>query len=258
MPSRGIEALIAQIAARVRGDLPADVAWTDRALPPQWPAIEAHFAFHREESIDGFRRTQAELARGDSARQEKGLAPSELDVLHFERAVRERRALPRGSGIGSEAWLRYWHARVTAHRPEVFPGQMKPVHNLVVTSHRAVRSEPREAGASCAAFFATEYLSLPPGFARATLTYFAITQIHPFFDGNGRVARFMQNAELELAGLPPIVLPRAIGDAMAGILQRVRATADLAPLLTAREEAADFTAGFVGRLPGGTTEGRAD
>ncbi|MEO8304990.1 MAG: tetratricopeptide repeat protein [Betaproteobacteria bacterium] len=249
LPSQEVQALLAKMTARVletRSHAGAPVE--GETSPPEWPGIEAHFAFHRTDSIDELKRTLGELAKGSAVAGGGNVATSMLDVFNFERAVRERRARPMGEGTGSDVWLRYWHARVTAHRPEVFPGQMKPVPNLVLTSHRIVRAAPRQAAASCAAFFANEYPRLPPGFARATLVYFAITQIHPFFDGNGRIARFMQNAELELAGLHPLVIPQDVKGAIPDILHRVRTSADLGPLIAAMADAAEFTANVVRRL----------
>ena len=253
LPSRDILALFAKMIAHVHGagttvGAPGDVP----PMPSEWPGIEAHYAFHRPDSIDEIEKTLVDLGNAGAVRQAEDVAPSMLDVVNFERAVRERRARPAGAGIGTEAWLRYWHARVTAHRAEVFPGQMKPVPNLVLTSHHVVRAAPRQAAATIAAFFATDYLRLPAGVARATLVYFAISQIHPFFDGNGRIARFMQNAELERAGLAPIVIPPNIKGAIPAILRHARSAADLGPLMAAMIEAAHFTAHLVKTFAGRT------
>jgi fido (protein-threonine AMPylation protein) len=44
-------------------------------------------------------------------------------------------------------------------------------------------------------------------FARALYMMFLIAEVHPFTDGNGRVARIMMNAELATAGEARIVIP---------------------------------------------------
>jgi tetratricopeptide (TPR) repeat protein/prophage maintenance system killer protein len=251
--------LIARMTRRIReAGANTPVVSGSAAIPPEWPGIEAHFAFHRPESPDDIRATLIGLAARRTAADVAETAPAVLDVVHFERAVRQRRSLAPGAGTGSEAWLRYWHARLTAHRPEVFPGQIKPVPNFVMTSHQVARAAPRQAAASCAEFFATQYNDLAPGFARATLVYFAISQIHPFFDGNGRVARFLLNAELELAGLSPLVITQSIAGAIPKILRQSRATADLGPLMDAIAEAAQITAGILVSLAGssGVAHGR--
>lgn len=251
LASRDILALIAQMTDRAIG-VGRDVGAPGDSLRllPEWSGIEAHFAFHRPDSIAELDRTLVDLGKRSPAPKAEDASLSMLDVVNFERAVRERRARPAGEGTGTEAWLRYWHARVTAHRPEVFPGQMKPVPNLVLTSHRVARAAPRQAAATIAAFFATDYHRLPPGFARAALVYFAISQTHPFFDGNGRIARFMQNAELERAGLAPLVIPHDVAGAIPGVLHHARSTTDLGPLMAAMGEAVHFTANLVKTFAG--------
>jgi Fic family protein len=44
-------------------------------------------------------------------------------------------------------------------------------------------------------------------FARAAYMMFLVSEVHPFLDGNGRVARVMMNAELIAAQQLPIVIP---------------------------------------------------
>jgi Fic family protein len=49
--------------------------------------------------------------------------------------------------------------------------------------------------------------SLPDPFQRAVFVMFLVTEVHPFDDGNGRVARIMMNAELVAAERRRIVIP---------------------------------------------------
>ena len=51
------------------------------------------------------------------------------------------------------------------------------------------------------------YQSLETPFQRALFMMFLISEIHPFADGNGRVARIMMNAELVAAGEERIIIP---------------------------------------------------
>ena len=51
------------------------------------------------------------------------------------------------------------------------------------------------------------YRSLETPFHRAVFMMFLIAEIHPFVDGNGRIARIMMNAELVSAGEERIILP---------------------------------------------------
>lgn len=51
------------------------------------------------------------------------------------------------------------------------------------------------------------YLDLPEGFARAAYMLFLVSDVHPFADGNGRIARIMMNAELFSRGQSKIIIP---------------------------------------------------
>ena len=49
------------------------------------------------------------------------------------------------------------------------------------------------------------YVLLQHPFAKAIYTMFLISEVHPFLDGNGRVARVMMNAELSSQNLSKII-----------------------------------------------------
>ena len=49
--------------------------------------------------------------------------------------------------------------------------------------------------------------SIPEGLARAIYYSFLVTEVHPFTDGNGRIARLVMNAELSRAGEARIIIP---------------------------------------------------
>ena len=46
-------------------------------------------------------------------------------------------------------------------------------------------------------------------FARAVFMMFLVSEVHPFVDGNGRIARIMMSAELAAAGEERIIVPTA-------------------------------------------------
>ena len=48
---------------------------------------------------------------------------------------------------------------------------------------------------------------LPPGFPRAAFELFLISEVHPYDDGNGRVARAAMCAELTVVGQARLVIP---------------------------------------------------
>lgn len=49
--------------------------------------------------------------------------------------------------------------------------------------------------------------ALEEPFARAVAMMFIVAEVHPFDDGNGRIARLMMNAELSAAGETRIIIP---------------------------------------------------
>jgi len=49
--------------------------------------------------------------------------------------------------------------------------------------------------------------TLPEAFQRAVFMMFLVAEVHPFVDGNGRVARIMMNADLVAAGERRIIVP---------------------------------------------------
>lgn len=54
------------------------------------------------------------------------------------------------------------------------------------------------------------YKVLTAPFARAAYIMFMVSEIHPFLDGNGRIARVMMNAELVKAEQTRIIIPTSI------------------------------------------------
>jgi hypothetical protein len=112
--------------------------------------------------------------------------------------------------------LRTDHAVMLARRPEVYPGAFKTRRNQVgdhVFVHPdLVRGTLLEG--------LRYHQALPPGLARAIFMSFLVAEVHPFADGNGRVARVAMNAELSAAGLQRIVIPLSYRD---NYLQGLRA-----------------------------------
>lgn len=51
------------------------------------------------------------------------------------------------------------------------------------------------------------YQLLKDPFAKAAYMMFVVSEVHPFDDGNGRIARVMMNAELSSKGLSKIIIP---------------------------------------------------
>lgn len=180
------------------------------ATPAWWPALEAHFALHGPEDPEEILGTLRRLRDTPPSAVEAPEAQTGDDVVRFERAVRQRVALGMATRDAAE-WetrLRYWHAQIAWHRPEYLPGQFKPMANFTAATPLFRLVAPRAVAGTIRAFRAGPYAAAPAGPCRAALVLAALGECHAFVNANGRVARFLMNAELESVGLRPIVLSR--------------------------------------------------
>jgi hypothetical protein len=64
------------------------------------------------------------------------------------------------------------------------------------------------------------YSALDHPFAKAAYIMFVMSEVHPFLDGNGRIARVMMNAELVKAGQSKIIIPTVFRDDYMGALKK--------------------------------------
>tara|TARA_R110002049_G_scaffold80663_7_gene205244 strand:- start:1810 stop:3288 length:1479 start_codon:yes stop_codon:yes gene_type:complete len=65
------------------------------------------------------------------------------------------------------------------------------------------------------------YKALVHPFSKAAYLMFVVSEIHPFLDGNGRMARIMMNAELSSAGQTKIIIPTVYREDYLGGLRRL-------------------------------------
>lgn len=65
------------------------------------------------------------------------------------------------------------------------------------------------------------YSLLKEPFAKAVYLMFLVSEVHPFNDGNGRIARVMMNAELSGKGLSKIIIPTVYRDDYMGALRKL-------------------------------------
>jgi fido (protein-threonine AMPylation protein) len=112
--------------------------------------------------------------------------------------------------------LQYRHKVLLSARETKNPGVFKDRDNYAgntkFVSHTLVR------GTLIKAYDYFAVMESP--FARAIFMMFLVTEVHPFLDGNGRLARVMMNAELVAAGESKIIIPTVFRDDYIGSLRR--------------------------------------
>ena len=86
------------------------------------------------------------------------------------------------------------------------------------------------------------YQSLEPGIKRAIFVMFLVSEIHPFSDGNGRVARIMMNAELIRQKESRIIIPTVFREDYLLTLRRLTRQSDPEPYVKMLCKAQAFTA----------------
>jgi Fic family protein len=107
-----------------------------------------------------------------------------------------------------EIILKGRHQKMLARRSEAMPGKFKEKPNRAGNTHFVI---PELVLGTLEKGFSL-YKNLPPGLARAIYMMFFIGEVHPFADGNGRIARIMMNSELHACGLSTIIIPTVYRD----------------------------------------------
>ena len=125
-------------------------------------------------------------------------------------------------------------------RPETRPGAFKREANRAGNTRFVapdlVRGTLREGYALVRA--------LEHPFARAAALMFLISEVHPFDDGNGRVARAFMNAELVAAGHCRVLIPTVFRDDYVGGLRALTRQSNPDPFLQALTFAQRVTSGI--------------
>jgi len=166
------------------------------------PFFEAYFSNH----IEG---TEFEIDEAYDIVFE-GAIPEERpddahDILGTFRVVSDQAEMARVAKSSEEflKLLKYRHSIIMDGRKDVRPGEFK------IKSNRwgeTIFVEPELVEGTLARGF--EYLqTLEDPMARAVFVMFLIAEVHPFADGNGRMARIMMNSELVRAGEERIIIP---------------------------------------------------
>ena len=137
-----------------------------------------------------------------------------------------------------EALLTARHASVMEGRPERQPGAFKQTVNqagLTVFVAPDLVTGTLAQGLDL-------YRSLETPFHRAVFMMFLIAEVHPFVDGNGRIARIMMNAELVAAGEERIIVPTVYRANYLSALKALSQTRRAEPLIRMLDYAQRWTA----------------
>ena len=183
-------------------DVPVDL----RADPDEWQTSLPFFEAYFSNFIEG---TEFSVAEAEAI-VESGAIPADRpadahDVLGTFEAVADpelRGAVP-ATADELLALLERRHRIVMAGRPERRPGRFKDQPNQAGSY---VFVAPALVTGTLIEGFRRQ-ADLPPGFARALFAMFLIAEVHPFDDGNGRVARAAMCAELTAVAQARIVVP---------------------------------------------------
>ena len=137
-----------------------------------------------------------------------------------------------------ESFLRDAHARIMQGRPELGPGEFKTVGNragaTTFVAPALVRGTLHEG-------FALRD-TLPPGLARAIYVMFLVAEVHPFTDGNGRVARIVMNAELSAIAECRVMVPMSYRDEYLSALRALTHNSAPTPLVRMLDRAQRWVA----------------
>jgi len=159
--------------------------------------------------------------------------------LASSRAVMGQSAVDLASGTGAfPQLLQARHRVIMGGRPERNPGEFKEAvnraGNTVFVAPGLVRGT-LEKGFEV-------FRSLADPMARAVFMMFLVSEVHPFADGNGRLARVLMNAELISGNRRRIIIPTVYRDDYLLALRAMTRQSNPVPLTRTLDYAQEFTA----------------
>ena len=136
------------------------------------------------------------------------------------------------------ARLKNHHRVIMGGRPEGRPGEFKLKVNR---AGNTVFVDPDLVGGTLEKGFEI-FRSLTEPMTRAVFLMFLVSEVHPFYDGNGRTARVAMNAELTSARQRRIIIPTVYRDDYLLALRAMTRQSNPEPLIRMLDYAQDFTA----------------
>ena len=208
------DTLFAALHERVPVDRPAA-----ERISPTFSFYEAYFSnfiegteFTIEEAHDIVFRAVVPVDRPHDAHDVLGT----FDLVSDPGTARRDALQYGGSGVAAQQVPRADHGRSPGGAPGPLQDPQEPSRR-----HRVRSAEPRAWNPCTTGSSATGHWS---GFARAVFAMFLVAEVHPFSDGNGRVARAIANAELSAVGQQRLMIPVVYRD---DYLQALRAMSRL-------------------------------
>lgn len=138
--------------------------------------------------------------------------------------------------------LQYRHKTLLSAREDKSPGKFKNKNNFAGQTSFVDLNLVR--GTLIKGF--DFYAALDNPFAKAVYMMFMISEIHPFLDGNGRIARIMMNAELVSANQSKIIIPNVFREDYLLTLRRLTRQHDPEPYIRMLSRAHEFSSTIFG------------
>jgi hypothetical protein len=233
--------LFEDLAARLRGTPLADpvtVTYSETARA-NFAFLESYFSNFIEGTEFDVQQARAFVLEGQPIAERPKDSHDILGV--YRQALHPSWALQTmASGEPVLAQLRARHADQMRERPEVGPGEFKVLANRAGNTEFV--SPERVRGTLVQA---SQILpSVPAGIARAILAMFIVSEVHPFADGNGRLARLVMNAELSAVGSCRIIVPTLFREEYLDSLRALSRMGNATPFITAMQKIHRWTAAF--------------
>jgi Fic family protein len=164
-----------------------------------------------------------------------------LGTFHIVSNIKEMSVIPKSPDNFLNI-LGYRHKILLSARPEKNPGLFKDKNNFAGNTSFVDFNLVKGTLIQCYDF----YKSLEHPFSKAAFIMFILSEIHPFLDGNGRIARIMMNAELTCAHQSKIIIPTVFRDDYLGALRKLTRLGDCDPYIKMLQRAHEFSENIFG------------
>ena len=138
--------------------------------------------------------------------------------------------------------LAYRHKILLSSRIHAQPGKFKTVNNYA--GQTAFVEATLVRGTLMKGF--EFYDALDESFARAAFMMFMVSEVHPFIDGNGRIARIMMNAELVKGHQSKIIIPTVFREDYLLTLRKLTRKGESDAYIRMLSRAHEFSAQVIG------------